>query len=374
MTNMTGLDDTDFPHVQAIDVACYRIPTDAPEGDGTLRWSETELVVVHVEAGGMVGMGYSYTAALPAARLILDKLSPAVVGRCVYDIPALWGEMNDRLRNIGRPGLGLMAIAAVDQALWDLKARLLDLPLSALWGRARASIPIYGSGGFVTYSAVRLQRQLEGWLEQGLTSVKIKVGDDLDQAEQRVVLAREVIGPQIHLMVDANGACRAREALALAERLGEHRVCWFEEPVSSDDIEGLRWLRDRVPEDMAIAAGEYGWDSQYFRRMLQAGAVDVLQVDATRCGYTGFLHAAELCAAFNVPLSAHCAPALHTSLCVAVPGVRHAEYFHDHVRLEDMLFDSGDSLHGGELWPDLDRVGHGIELRRADAEPYQISG
>lgn len=282
--------------------------------------------------------------------------------------------MNDRLRNIGRPGLGLMAIAAVDQALWDLKARLLDLPLSALWGRARASIPIYGSGGFVTYSAVRLQRQLEGWLEQGLTSVKIKVGDDVDQAEQRVMLAREVIGPEIHLMVDANGACRTREALALAECLGEHRVCWFEEPVSSDDLEGLRWLRDRVPENMAIAAGEYGWDSQYFRRMLQAGAVDVLQVDATRCGYTGFLHAAELCAAFNVPLSAHCAPALHTSLCVAVPGVRHAEYFHDHVRLEDMLFDSGDSLHGGELWPDLDRVGHGIELRRADAEPYQISG
>lgn len=372
MTDITGLDNTDFPYVQAVNVTCYRMPTDGPEGDGTLRWSETELVVVHVEAGGMVGMGYSYTAALPAARLILDKLSPAIVGRCIYDIPALWREMNERLRNIGRPGLGLMAIAAVDQALWDLKARLLDLPLPALWGRARASVPIYGSGGFVTYSALRLQRQLEGWLEQGIQSVKIKIGDDLEQAEQRVTLAREVIGPDIELMVDANGACHAREALALAECLDEQGVSWFEEPVSSDDLDGLRWLRDRVPASMAIAAGEYGWDSLYFRRMLQAGAVDVLQADATRCGYTGFLQAAELCEAFHVPLSAHCAPALHTSLCVAVPGVLHAEYFHDHVRLEAMLFDSGDSLHDGELWPDLDRTGHGIELRRADAAPYQI--
>ena len=204
-----------------------------------------------------------------------------------------------------------------------------------------------------------------------MTSVKIKIGDNLDEADQRVVLAREVIGPGIDLMVDANGACRARDALALADCLAEQGVCWFEEPVTSEDFEGLRWLRDRVPGDMAIAAGEYGWDSIYFRRMLEVGAVDVLQVDATRCGYTGFLHAAELAAAFNVPLSAHCAPALHTPLCVAVDGIRHAEYFHDHARVEAMLFDSGDSLHDGELWPDLERIGHGIELRRTDAEPYR---
>lgn len=366
------LTNPDFPCVSRLDVACYRIPTDGPEADGTLRWSETELVVVHVEAGDRVGMGYSYTAAEPAANLILDKLAPVLVGRCVFDIPVLWQDMNRALRNVGRPGLGLMAIAAVDQALWDVKARLLDLPLSALWGRARSSVPIYGSGGFVTYSPQRLQRQLEGWVEQGLKAVKIKIGDDPRQAEQRVHLAREVVGPDVQLMVDANGACQARDALALAECLGDYGVCWFEEPVCSDDLEGLRWLRDRVPDDMAIAAGEYGWDSVYFRRMLQAGAVDVLQVDATRCGYTGFLHAAELCSAFHVPISAHCAPALHTPLCVAVSGLRHAEYFHDHVRVESVLFDSGDSLHEGALWPDLERIGHGIELRSGDAEPYRI--
>lgn len=372
MSDISILRDSDFPHVRSLDVSCYRIPTDGPEGDGALRWSEVELVVVHVNAGGLVGMGYSYTAAQPAARLIFDKLAPVIVGQCVYDIPALWRAMNEQLRYIGRPGLGLMAIAAVDQALWDLKARLLDIPLSALWGRARASVPIYGSGGFVTYTAARLQRQLEGWLEQGLSAVKIKIGDNLDEADSRVVLAREVIGPGVDLMVDANGACRARDALALAECVAEQQVCWFEEPVPAEDYEGLRWVRDRVPDDMAIAAGEYGWDGYYFRRLLEAKAIDVLQVDATRCGYTGFLHASELASAFNIPVSAHCAPALHIPLCVAVDGVRNVEYFHDHSRVEAMLFDSGDSLHDGALWPDLDRIGHGIELRRSDAEPYRI--
>ena len=374
--------------VAAVEVDCYRIPTDAPEADGTLSWQATEMVVVHLQAGGpkgletgsekrpekrqVKGLGFSFTAARPAAALIKHQLQDCLIGKSVFDIPARWTEMNHRLRNAGRPGLGLMAIAALDQALWDLKAKLLQLPLPALLGQAQPSVRAYGSGGFTTYSDAQLTHQLERWLGQGFRSVKIKIGADAAQTEHAIALARQVIGPDIQLMVDLNGACQQSDALALAHRLAPYNLCWLEEPVSSDDLAGLHWLRNRVPAGTAIAAGEYGWDSIYFRRMLEAQAVDVLQADATRCGYTGFLQAAALCQAYGVPLSAHCAPAVHAPLCVAVPEFRHCEYFHDHARVEALILDTGTSLRDGQLWPDLTRPGHGIELRRSDAERYRL--
>src|SRR3954453_9724045 len=125
---------------------------------------------------------------------------------------------------------------------------------------------------------------------------------------------RRAIG-DCQLFVDANGAYTRKQALAEAAAFGEHGVSWFEEPVSSDDLDGLRLLRDRGPAGMAIAAGEYGHDAAYFRRTLEACAVDVLQADATRCGgITGFMQAVALCEAYGVPLSSHCAPSLHLPL------------------------------------------------------------
>ena len=150
-------------------------------------------------------------------------------------------------------------------------------------------------------------------------------------------------------------------------------MSWFEEPRSSNDLEGLRLLRDRGPAGMDIAAGEYGDTLGYFRRMLEAGAVDCLQADATRCGgYTGFLKVAALCDAFHVPLSAHCAPQLHAHVACAVQALRHVEYFHDHVRIEKMLFDGVIEPKDGMLKPDRKRLGHGVTLKTADARRYRV--
>jgi L-alanine-DL-glutamate epimerase-like enolase superfamily enzyme len=150
-------------------------------------------------------------------------------------------------------------------------------------------------------------------------------------------------------------------------------VTWFEEPVSSDDLEGLRLLRDRGPAGMAIAAGEYGYNLTYFRRMLDAGAVDVLQADASRCaGFTEFLRVAALCAAYQLPLSAHTAPSLHRHVACAAPALVHVEYFFDHERIEQMFFDGAATPVDGALRPDLSRPGMGLALKEADAAPYQI--
>jgi L-alanine-DL-glutamate epimerase-like enolase superfamily enzyme len=281
--------------------------------------------------------------------------------------------MVQAIRNLGRPGISSMGISAVDIALWDLKARLLEVPLVSLLGRVRDHVPVYGSGGFTSYSHARLEEQLRGWVEQGIPRVKMKVGSHPEEDIDRVRIAREAIGSAAELFVDANGAYARKQALAFAVRFADLDVSWFEEPVPADDLDGLRLLRDRCPGGMDIAAGEYGYDLVYFRRMLDAGAVDVLQADATRCsGFTGFLQVGALSSSHFLPLSAHCAPTLHMHVCCSVPGFRHLEYFHDHARIESMLFDGFRPPVGGALVPDLSCPGNGLELKYADAARYLV--
>jgi len=335
-----------------------------------LEWDSTTLVVVHAFAGNEIGLGYTY-ADSATATLIHKLLANVVAGQDAMSPVACWNQMARRIRNLGRPGIASMAISAVDVALWDLKAHLLNLPLATLLGAVRDSVSIYGSGGFTSYSDEQLRNQFGGWVEQGISRVKMKIGRDANADLHRVAVARDTIGPSAELFVDANGAYSRKQALAQAEKFADSGVSWFEEPVSSDDLEGLRLLRDRAPAGMDIAAGEYGYDSWYFRRMLDAGAVDVLQADATRCGgITGFRQAAALCAAHHVPLSAHTAPTIHMHLgCAAIP-MRHLEYFHDHVRIEKMFFDGVSMPIAGELSPNLRRPGMGIEFKQIDAQRF----
>jgi L-alanine-DL-glutamate epimerase-like enolase superfamily enzyme len=358
------------PPVERIAALAVTIPTDAPESDGTLAWDATTVVVAEARAGGLAGLGYAYGHA-SAAAVVEEVLAPAVTGGDVLAPTAAWRAMVAAVRNVGRPGVASTALSAVDVALWDLKARALEVPLADLLGRVRDGVPAYGSGGFTSYGLPRLRSQLAGWAEEGLAWVKMKVGRDPDEDPRRVAAARAAIGDGVGLMVDANGAYERRQALAQAERFAEQGVCWFEEPVGSEDLEGLRLLRDRAPAAMEIAAGEYAATPDGFRRLLEAGAVDCLQADATRCGgVTGFMAAAALCQAHHVPLSAHTAPALHAHLGAAALPLRHVELFHDHARVERMLFDGVPPLREGSLRPDRDRPGLGLELRRRDAERH----
>jgi L-alanine-DL-glutamate epimerase-like enolase superfamily enzyme len=297
-----------------------------------------------------------------------------VTGCDALAVPGIWAEMTAAVRNLGRPGIAAMAVSALDNALWDLKARLLGVALVDLLGAARERIPIYGSGGFTSYTDEQLQAQLGGWAANGFTMVKMKIGRHPEEDLRRVRLARQAIGPHVQLFVDANGAYSRKQALAFAEAFQAQDVTWFEEPVPSDDLEGLRLMRDRAPAEMDIAAGEYGYQSLYFRRMLDAGAVDVLQADATRCsGITGFLQAAAVCQAHLLPLSAHCAPNLHAQPCCAVGPARHLEYFHDPARIEHMLFVGLLTPVHVSLQPCRTRSGLGLDLKRQDAEKWRVS-
>ncbi len=358
--------------VRAVTARAYTVPIDAPEADGTATWDKTTLVVATVQAGDQQGIGYTYSDP-SAVGVVAGVLAQAVHGRAAMDPPGTWRAMLRAVRNLGRAGLCATAISALDTALWDLKAKLLGVPLATLLGRYRDAVEIYGSGGFTSYNDAQLCRQLAGWVgRDGCRAVKMKIGTDPARDPARVAVAKQAIGDTM-LFVDANGAYGVKQAIALARGFAEQGVRWFEEPVSSDDLDGLHRVRDHVAAPMEVAAGEYGYEPDYFRRMLAAGAVDVQQADATRCGgVTGFMHAASLCEAFHTDLSAHCAPALHCHLGCAAPRFRNLEWFHDHVRIEAMLFDGAPVPKGGQIAPDPDRPGLGLEFKHADAERFAV--
>lgn len=369
-----ALSNSGGARIEAVHAAAYRIPTDAPEADGTYAWNATTLVVVHVEAGGQSGIGYTYADAA-IVSLIEGLLYKATEDRDSFDIPGAWLAMQRSVRNLGRSGLAACAISAIDTALWDLKARALDLPLTGLLGRCRDQVPIYGSGGFTTYTDTQLKSQLSGWIERdGCQFVKMKIGSDPKRDPERVMQAKSAIGDH-ELFVDANGAFSVKQALSFAYHCPDADIRWFEEPVTSDDLPGLHLMRERAPQSMEIAAGEYIYTADGAREMLEANAIDVLQADATRCGgITGFLQIAALCEAHHVDISGHCAPAIHRHVGCAVPRLRHLEWFHDHVRIEQMLFDGAPVARGGVIQPDLSRLGHGIEFKTQDAERFRVKG
>ena len=362
------------PEIRALKAEAFRIPTDSPESDGTLSWDSTTLVLVRVEAGGDTGLGYTYADAA-VVPLLLGLLAQVLQGKNSFDIPGCWNAMQVAVRNLGRSGLAACAISAVDAALWDLKAKHLRLALASLLGREREFVPIYGSGGFTNYSDEQLRRQLSEWVSRdGCHFVKMKVGTDPERDPERVAAARAAIGDRA-LFVDANGAYSAKQALLLCTAFERSQVRWFEEPVTSDDPAGLRLVRRRAPAGIEIAAGEYIYTLDDARRLLELQAVDVLQADVTRCGgITGFLAIGALCDAHRVALSGHCAPSLHRHVACSVRRLRHLEWFHDHVRIEQMLFEGAPRVANGLIRPDLGRPRHGLEFKSSDAERFSVSG
>jgi L-alanine-DL-glutamate epimerase-like enolase superfamily enzyme len=362
--------------VTAVTAGAYTIPTDQPEADGTLAWDATTMVVAIVTDGDHHGLGWTY-AGTAAVAVINEQLAPVITGSDTAEIPRLAEAMARAVRNLGRPGLVASAISAVDIALWDLRARQLGLPLVDLFGRARDSVPVYGSGGFTTYDDQSTAAQLTTWVDDwAIPRVKIKIGQswgaDTGRDLARVALARREVG-DAELYVDANGAYSIKQAIRLGHTVADQfGVTWFEEPVSSDDLAGLNRVRDAYTGD--IAAGEYGYTLDYFAKMLHADAVDCLQADVTRCGgYTVWRQVAALAAANHLQISGHCAPNLHAHIAAAVPNLRHLEYFHDHHRIETMLFDGTLPPTGGNMTPDTSSHGHGLSFREDAAAAYRAA-
>ncbi len=356
--------------IGGIECFAYKIPTDALEGDGTLQWDSTGLVVVRLQADRQRGIGYTYCDA--AAVSVIAALQQVIVGSHCDDAAGINSNIEAKIRNLGRSGIVAMALSAIDIALWDLKAKLLESPVAVLLGATSRAVPVYGSGGFTTYDDVRLGEQLSRWVRQGCKSVKMKVGAEPHRDPGRIAAARRACG-SAELFIDANGAFNPGAAVRFAASVQNADIRWFEEPVSSDDETGLSFVREHLPAAMELAAGEYIYTLDDARRLLQAHSVDVLQADVTRCGgISGFMKIAALAETFHVDLSGHCAPSAHRHVACATARLRHLEWFHDHVRIEQMLFDGAPTISDGTIQPDLSRPGIGLDFKFSDAERFRV--
>lgn len=352
-------------------ISAYTIPTDQPESDGTAAWDSTTIVIVELTADGVTGLGYSYANAA-AAHAAEELVQKEILHRDPFDIPSLHSAMDRQVRNWGRSGVVASAISAIDTCLWDLKARLLQESLLCLLGKVRDEIQAYGSGGFTSYSEKQLIDQLTGWAAQGFECVKMKIGTHPEQDVSRVAAVQKALNGKAQLYVDANGAYDRQQALHKSEQFGELGVTWFEEPVTSDDRIGLHFMVERAPAVMKIAAGEYNYTLDDARLLIEAQAVDVMQTDVTRCGgISNFMKIGNICEAYHYPYSAHTAPSIHATLCCSIVPAMNVEYFHDHVRIEHMIFDGAITAERGKLKPDVSRHGLGLELKTADVEKFQ---
>jgi len=356
--------------IQGARVSAFTIPTDQPESDGTAEWDSTTVLIVELNAGEATGLGLSYTNTA-AAYVAQELIQREVLGRDPCEISRIHSAMDRRVRNWGRPGLVSTAISAIDISLWDLKSRLLQCPLINLLGKIRDEIPAYGSGGFTSYTESQLVDQLTNWASRGLRFMKMKVGREPDKDIQRASLVQKALNGAAELYVDANGAYRRKQAMEKCRQFADLGVTWFEEPLTSDDRSGLQLMVQHAPPPIRIAAGEYCYVPDDARLLIEAQAVDVLQADVTRCGgITNFLKIADAAELWHLPLSAHTAPSIHTGLCCAVAPALNVEYFCDHSRIEEMIFDGAIHPVNGNLRPDLSRPGLGLELKRKEAHRF----
>lgn len=359
--------------VEAVDVTVCRVPTDVPyETDGTLTWDATTVVLVEIRAGGVTGLGWTY-AGPASGQVVVSTLRNVLAGADALATGARWEDMVSALRNEGLPGAGAMAVSACDVALWDLRAKALGASVVELLGPVRDAVPVYGSGGFCSYSDDELVDEVTSWLDAGMPRVKVKVGRDPADDPRRVALVRKEIGEAADLFVDANGAYASGQAIALGRRYAESGVSWYEEPVSSDDVDGLRHVRRSVAGALDVTAGEYGWTPWGLAALARSGAVDVVQPDVTRCGgFTGFARVAATCDALHVPVSAHCAPQLSAIAGAAARHLLHAEWFHDHARVDRLLLQNPLTPAGGALHPRRDVLGHGFALDPKAVEAHLV--
>lgn len=359
--------------IKSINTKLFRVPLEATLTDSMHgAMSDFELLTVEIQdEDGASGLGYSYAVNSGAAAfrtLVNEYLKPTLLGQDAEEIEALWQKMWWKIHYGGRGGHATSAISAVDIALWDLKARKCDLPTWKLLGGYNPEVPVYAGGIDLEFSIPELLRQADGFQEQGIRAIKMKVGRDSAREDvERVAAMRKHLGPDFTLMADANMRWTADQAITIARRLQEFDLLWLEEPTIPDDIEGCaRVLRDGgVP----IACGENLHTLYEFKSLMASNAVSFPEPDVCNCGgMTSFRKIGVLAEAHNLPLTSHGAHNLTVHLMAAAPNRSFMEL---HGFSLDKYLQAPLAVKEGFVSAP-DRPGHGVEFIWQALEPHRI--
>lgn len=294
--------------------------------DATRTVEKVGFLIVRVLTDtGLEGIGITYHEVGGEATkdLILRAIYPKIMGRDPLQTEEIQKDLIPYMRGVGRKGLMFCALSAVDIALWDLKGKIVDLPLFRLLGGNKTEVPVYASGGWTTYSDDELVEEVKGMVAQGYKMVKYKVGveagQNINRDVRRVAKVREAIGPNIAMTLDANNCWDAATAVQFANRVAEYDIMWLEEPVPADDIPGLS--RFRRGTDIPLATGEHEYTKFGIRDLLLNEAADIVQADGARAGgYTEMLKIAAMTQAWNVKFAPHAMENIQSHLVSAIPN------------------------------------------------------
>jgi L-alanine-DL-glutamate epimerase-like enolase superfamily enzyme len=309
--------------IAKIDVHLVSYPITGGFADATRKVETIGYTIVRITTDqGLEGFGVTYheVGGEATKELILRNIKHILVGRNPLETETLWQELVCYLRGVGRKGLMFCALSAVDIALWDLKGKILGLPLYRLLGGSKTKIPVYASGGWTSYSDEQLIEETKKMTAQGYTMIKFKVGveggKNLNRDILRVEKVRDVVGPDIGIMLDANNCWDAATGVMFANKVKHCDIMFLEEPVMADDIPGL--IRFKKGTDMPLATGEHEYTKYGVRDLILAGAADIVQADGTRAGgFTEMLKIAALTQAWNLKFAPHAMENIHIHLISA---------------------------------------------------------
>jgi len=352
-----------------------RIPGLPGIQDATIRHRESGRggLFVHLKTdAGLEG----FAPGIGTARgVIHDVLKPLLVGQDPLAHERVWDDMFWRVRGFGRKGVAFSAISAVDIALWDLKAKIFGVPLYRLLGPYTDTVPIYGSGGWTSFTEDELVREQVGYVERGIPRVKMKVAKDFGRAEaedlRRLAAVRKAVGDGVEIFVDANNGFYAKQAIGFARRMADYDVHWFEEPVLADDIAGLAAIARAI--DIPVATGEHEYTKYGFKALIEAGGADIVQPDVGRVGgVTEWLKVAHLAHAFNLPVAPHAVQLVHLHLACATPNLKVVEYLGVSEETDKLFYTEFPEPKDGLWSPYADRPGLGLELDPHAVERYAV--
>ena len=280
---------------------------------------------------GIEGFGIADPRPAHAIRVIVEReLKELLIGQDPFNIEKIWNEMFWKIRNYGRKGVAIQALSATDVGLWDLKAKALGVPLYRLLNPMYDSVPVYGSGGWTNMTEEELIEEATGFVEQGFSKVKMKVGMNFGQEERedikRLAAVRKAVGDDIEIYVDANMGYNVKQAIRMTRIFEEYNVGWLEEPVLADNIEGLAEVTRA--SDIPIATGENEYTRHGFKELIAKRGADIIQPDVARVGgVTEWMKVAALADSFGLQIAPHGIPEVHLHLCMAIANLKVVEYF-----------------------------------------------
>lgn len=318
--------------IKKIDVHLVSARITSGIADATRAVDKIGMLVVRVTTDqGLEGIGVTYNeTGGEATKVLIEKvMAPELIGRDPLANEVIWNEMAQYLRGVGRKGLMFCALSAIDIALWDLKGKIVNLPLYRLWGGTETHIPVYGSGGWTSYTDEELVEEVKRMVGMGYSTIKFKVGYGGGKKPlrdvQRVQKVRDAIGPDIGILLDANNCWDAATAVQFANRVKDCNIDLLEEPVFADDIYGLQEYKRKT--DIPLGTGEHEYTKYGARDLLTMQAVDVLQIDGTRTGgFTELLKIGALAQAWNKKFAPHAMENIHHHIMSAMPNAYMLEH------------------------------------------------